>query len=703
MCKRNYKRIKYPNFARPLLLTRSTVRQDGFAQQVLALSSVERSIFTKLCIRELFLTRTIFSTVKELLGINNWDFYHSSKIKLNTRFQSGKSSATHNTNMWELAMILHSTYAQLNSTQSQHIKTPLSAGSGRTNIKRLQLRAILCNTPKSKYLYSWVGTELEWIAPPTKACQPVNCFISIYVTCFMLLFARGNLSPNLSRKKEWTSLMLLTNIVIRYIANFHPAGTRIQWRGVNDRVSMFSYPKLWWKIYYEGVRREHPVHTSFSISGRSIAVSQMVSLRLSIPLWFASNRNRSSKALLTSLEIYSVQDFQWRMPKLKIQLEEHSALSTPEDYNPVIPPNDKSAKDPLGDVSRIDCTSPSMQAPPDACTSPESSVMPGNPSSPSGGSHPQDSNNTRLASVEETQDTSPSSILDSPSALPPKIECEDEKDYESWTNQLHTSIEIKSEPTPQTDESELRLGRGGGEHDLENDIRDFVPMTARVKREDMSSPLPDHSHESWIDLSDTNIEIKSEPPTQTNASESEFVEHIRTHASENPFTCAECSRLFSSESALTTHMQTHDGEIPFNYSHCSSSSSIEDNLKKHMRTQTGNEKLLSCNHCSSSFSSKDDLKMHMRTHTGEKPFSCSHCTACFSHKKSLTAHVRTHTGEKPFSCSHCSSSFSRKDTLKMHIWTHTGEKPFSCSHCSAYFSKKITFKRHFRMHSGEKP
>ncbi len=58
--------------------------------------------------------------------------------------------------------------------------------------------------------------------------------------------------------------------------------------------------------------------------------------------------------------------------------------------------------------------------------------------------------------------------------------------------------------------------------------------------------------------------------------------HFRTHTSEKPFKCSECSYAASNAGNLKVHMRTHTGETPFKCSNCSYAASQAGHLKKHI-------------------------------------------------------------------------------------------------------------------------
>ncbi|XP_050686825.1 zinc finger and BTB domain-containing protein 24-like isoform X16 [Eriocheir sinensis] len=83
---------------------------------------------------------------------------------------------------------------------------------------------------------------------------------------------------------------------------------------------------------------------------------------------------------------------------------------------------------------------------------------------------------------------------------------------------------------------------------------------------------------------------------------------------------------------------TTSGKGQHQCTYCSYSTSIRTNFVNHMRIHTG-EKPFTCQVCPYRSNQRTNLKTHMRTHTGEKPHMCSKCPFSCSSRITLVTHM----------------------------------------------------------------
>ncbi|KAM4728876.1 uncharacterized protein FYW61_011702 [Anableps anableps] len=108
-----------------------------------------------------------------------------------------------------------------------------------------------------------------------------------------------------------------------------------------------------------------------------------------------------------------------------------------------------------------------------------------------------------------------------------------------------------------------------------------------------------------------------------------------------PYSCRRCGKSFSQRTTLKTHRRTFCRDCRRCFDH-------RGNFLQHMRTHTG-EKPYSCSDCGKRFTVSGGLTRHRRVHTGEKPYPCSECGKRFSQRGAWVKHLQTHGKEEPSS------------------------------------------------------
>ena len=93
---------------------------------------------------------------------------------------------------------------------------------------------------------------------------------------------------------------------------------------------------------------------------------------------------------------------------------------------------------------------------------------------------------------------------------------------------------------------------------------------------------------------------------------------MRRYSEEKPYMCNQCDMSFSQNSNLITHIRTHAGDKPYQ---CAE-------FQNHMRIHTGTMQD-QCSNCGKTFSCPYSIN-YLQTHTGKKSHLCSNCEKYFS-------------------------------------------------------------------------
>ncbi|XP_077186494.1 uncharacterized protein LOC143833970 isoform X2 [Paroedura picta] len=197
-------------------------------------------------------------------------------------------------------------------------------------------------------------------------------------------------------------------------------------------------------------------------------------------------------------------------------------------------------------------------------------------------------------------------------------------------------------------------------------------------------------------------------------SKSDFLQHRRIHARENPHksveSCIQSSRL-------TSHQRVHSGASdcgsppqaagqPRNLTaekpHTNSVRGKTPGSKAELPDRQTIHRPCKCSHCGQNFCNASNLARHQKIHTGEKPHKCSDCGKSFGQRTHLIRHQRIHNGAKPYRCPECGKCFRWKVQLVSHQAIHSEESPYQCFECGQNFCSSLGLTRHQRSHATEK-
>ncbi|KAM9795570.1 RE1-silencing transcription factor [Neosynchiropus ocellatus] len=223
-------------------------------------------------------------------------------------------------------------------------------------------------------------------------------------------------------------------------------------------------------------------------------------------------------------------------------------------------------------------------------------------------------------------------------------------------------------------------------------------------------------------------------------SESELVQHLRTHAaskmkvvtsvegsgrappkeaesggevgdggeaagagdSKGLIRCERCGYNTNRYDHYIAHLKHHskEGQDPrvFKCTLCTYTTVSQYHWRKHLRNHFPS-KLHTCSQCSYFSDRKSNYIQHIRTHTGVRPFQCPYCDYSSSQKTHLTRHKRTHSGERPFKCESCNYLAANQHEVTRHArQVHNGPKPLGCPFCEYRTADRSNYKKHVELH-----
>ncbi|XP_056409131.1 uncharacterized protein LOC130323573 [Hyla sarda] len=258
-----------------------------------------------------------------------------------------------------------------------------------------------------------------------------------------------------------------------------------------------------------------------------------------------------------------------------------------------------------------------------------------------------------------------------------------------------------------------------------------------------------HKSSAVLDQSSSNME-NQEGTTNEMPSTSEEDLGIKTEQEGNPFSCNDCTRVFSTKASFVLHRKVHSlgqnsqfvckdcGKV------CSTKASLVLHRKVHksplmsdLKANIGDPPYI-CKLCKKVCSTKASFVLHCKVHKvlsgsekilkttmEQKSFLCKKCGVVCSTKASFVLHRKIHrsspnleqkdgTGPHPFTCKDCGKVCSTKASFVLHCKVHkvvpdgdqssvpqadVEEKPYHCKECGKIYSTKGRLLSHMKLHA----
>lgn len=174
-------------------------------------------------------------------------------------------------------------------------------------------------------------------------------------------------------------------------------------------------------------------------------------------------------------------------------------------------------------------------------------------------------------------------------------------------------------------------------------------------------------------------------PTSLSTASRKFPSDLKTIQCPHPG----CSKTFNRPARLTAHLRSHAGERPFKCAQCDKSYIEEKHLRQHVKGSHTEERTYTCQHpgCGKSFLTGSRLRRHAAVHEGAERFRCREYDGCdksFRKHTTLQRHIRTeHLGQKAFLCANkgCVSEFDSSGALRRHMEREHGDIKYWCDEC----------------------
>lgn len=232
-------------------------------------------------------------------------------------------------------------------------------------------------------------------------------------------------------------------------------------------------------------------------------------------------------------------------------------------------------------------------------------------------------------------------------------------------------------------------------------IKVEVDLKPKIEIEDEEDfEVQEHDEEDLDEVKcDGNIEADADMEEESLDEDKSDDKHpIKIRKVAKKHQCLTCLKYFEKPSKLRRHSMTHDvNKKPFACEHsgCFQRFITNASLKRHAILHSGmtirvcEDKTFECVVCLKVFQVQEALASHMRTHKDDQlEFPCNLCDKVFKKLNDLTRHSRKHPENKSHKCLICSKMFSQGSHLIDHLNRHNNLRPHVCHVCNKGKSSK---------------
>ncbi|XP_023346782.1 zinc finger protein 567, partial [Eurytemora carolleeae] len=239
---------------------------------------------------------------------------------------------------------------------------------------------------------------------------------------------------------------------------------------------------------------------------------------------------------------------------------------------------------------------------------------------------------------------------------PPHVDDYDDDDDEDVDDPLPGDLLVKSEPSPQSSNSE------NGE-----ELTETQESESMEKQEEESTMIEDFSRKKSKESGGKKRISKKRILLQS------IEDKIKD------LQCSHCQTDFSSKRTLMKHLKAVHTDV-HRCEKCDKSYPFKEELENHMITV---HEPVTCSDCGDEFANQNSLSTHQSVVHRSTLEPCYMCGKWMK-KSSVSAHIRmVHKGDEQRThlCNICGKSYKTKTDLDRHYTKHTGQKKYYCSVC----------------------